>query len=136
MRVLLETEDDFLSLIWQEIDATRFLTPHSLPRTVRDVALRLIEDGRSFDALCEAQPHQLDPEAFVSFRDMGPFRWDKVGELVLRFAQPEEAAQSPAGTFYVHDEVHRSLLLALGVLQGTTDFQPITASLIADETTG
>jgi len=40
MRITLETSDEFLSLIWQEIDPTRFLTPLGQPRTAEPVKAR------------------------------------------------------------------------------------------------
>ncbi|MBA2227508.1 hypothetical protein [Thermogemmata fonticola] len=43
--IQLEDEDSFLSLIWQESDPTRLLTPPGQPRTLRDVARRMIEGG-------------------------------------------------------------------------------------------
>src|SRR5688572_2944354 len=47
----LADERSFLSLIWQEINATRLLTPSGGSRTLFDVATRFIKNGYTFGGL-------------------------------------------------------------------------------------
>jgi len=66
----LDDEQSFLSLIWQEIDATRLLTPRGQPRTVGDVAGRMLEHSWTFSSLSQSvglPPTQHLPSAFESF---------------------------------------------------------------------
>ena len=46
----LEDKATFLSLIWQEIDDSRLLTPGG-PRTLRDVVQRMIDQSWTFEKL-------------------------------------------------------------------------------------
>jgi hypothetical protein len=55
---------------------------------------------------------------------------DYFGELVLRFPNASESARSPDGTFYVHDGVHRSLVLAIGLLDRSLPFREVRASIV------
>jgi len=50
----LQDEDSFLSLIWQAINPTRLLTPSEQPRTLRDVAGRMIENSWTFERLASS----------------------------------------------------------------------------------
>jgi hypothetical protein len=66
----LDDEQTFLSLIWQEIDPTRLLTPHGQPRTLGDVANRMIRLSWTFASLSNPMglpPTQHVPAAFESF---------------------------------------------------------------------
>lgn len=64
----LEDEDSFLSLIWQESDHMRLLTPAGESRTLRDVGMRLIGEGYTFEKLSEnldLPRNQHQPEWFT-----------------------------------------------------------------------
>src|SRR5690242_14817341 len=49
--LILEAEHEFLSLVWQAIEATLVLTPNGQPRTLRDCAARLIDFDWKFETL-------------------------------------------------------------------------------------
>lgn len=119
----LDTADDFLRLIWQEADTARFLTPGGKPRTLRDVAGRLLQSGQSFDALVRdlGMPRsEHRPEWFRPCVDIdGQFEMARFGWVVLTPATDGERNQSPTGTHYIFDGIHKSLVLAKRLLQGS-----------------
>jgi hypothetical protein len=132
-KLTLETADQFLRLIWQEADPARFLTPPGNSRTLRDAAERLLQTGRSFEALVtnlgvprsEHHPEWFRPcvEIDRTF-DMTRFGW-----VVLTPATEGERNQSPTGTYYVFDGIHKTLVLAKRLLQGTP-YRPVEALLL------
>jgi hypothetical protein len=132
-KLTLETADEFLLLIWQEADSARFLTPPAHPRTLRDVAERLLQSGHSFEALVtnlgmprsEHQPEWFRPCVEIDRQfDMTRFGW-----VVLTPATAGERNQSPTGTYYIFDGIHKTLVLATRLLQGTP-YQPVEALLL------
>jgi hypothetical protein len=130
----LEDEASFLSLIWQEIDPTRLLTPRGQPRTLGDVANRMLQNSWTFSSLCNPMglhPTQHDPGAFRSFEALdADFDISKFDLLAVVPANDSERRQSPHGTFYIFDGVHRSLVLAHRVLSRQVDYHPVEALLI------
>jgi len=109
------TRQDFDRLIWQEIDATRFLTPRDQPRTMADIRSRLAADGRSFQQLAEGLriPGEYDPEWFKGcVRIIEQQLQLPKGRLVLVRATPAERDQSPNTRYYIRDGVHRALVVA------------------------
>ncbi len=130
----LEDEKSFLSLIWQEIDPTRLLTPWGEPRTLGDVAGRMIEHSWTFSSLCRPMglmPTLHDPTAFGSFEalDAG-FDISKFDLIAVTPANDSEKRQSPSGTYYIYDGVHRALVLAHRVMSGQSKYQPVEALLL------
>jgi hypothetical protein len=129
----LEDERSFLSLIWQEGDYTRLLTP-GRPRALADVAGRMIANSWTFSSLCHPMGLDLkyhDPAAFESFRalDAG-FDISKFDFIALTPANEAEKRQSPSGTYYIYDGVHRALVLAHRVMSGQSTYQPVEALLL------
>ncbi len=129
----LEDEESFLSLIWQESDFTRLLTP-GLPRTLADVAGRMIANSWTFSSLCHPMGLELkyhDPAAFESFRalDAG-FDMSKFDFIAVTPANESEKQQSPSGTHYIYDGVHRALVLAHRVMSGQSKYQSVEALLL------
>lgn len=132
-RLTLETVDELLRLIWQEADPARFLTPPGNPRTLRDVVGRLLQSGRSFEALVtnlgmprsEHQPEWFRPCVEIDCQfDMARFGW-----VVLTPATERELSQSPTGTYYIFDGIHKTLVLAKRLLQGSP-YRPVEALLL------
>jgi hypothetical protein len=130
----LEDEQSFLSLIWQEIDPTRLLTPRGQPRTLADVAGRMIANSWTFSSLCRPMGLELsyhDPAAFESFRTLDAgFDLSKFDFIAVTPANDSEKRQSPSGTYYIYDGVHRALVLAHRVMSGQSKYQPIEALLL------
>lgn len=127
-------EQSFLSLIWQEIDPTRLLTPRGLPRTLSDVAGRMVEHSLTFASLSQPMglpPTQHLPAAFESFeRINSDFDFAKFDFVAVVAANDSERRQSPNGTFYIYDGVHRTLVFAHRILTKQSPYEPVEALLI------
>jgi hypothetical protein len=125
----LDDEQWFLSLIWQEIDPTRLLTPRGLPRTLADVANRMIEQSWTFASL--SRPMGLPstqhlPAAFESYNKLdSAFDFAEFDFIAVMAANDSERRQSPDGTFYIYDGVHRTLVLAHRILTKQSLYQPV-----------
>jgi hypothetical protein len=132
-KISLSDAESFHSLIWQERAETRLLTPRGQPRTMRDISCRLRHFGglTNLASTLDVPQNQHNPEWFRTCVlidkafDFSRFGW-------ISIAQPTdgERHQSPAGSFYIYDGVHRTLVLAKRLLTGETDFKPISALLI------
>lgn len=130
----LEDAESFLSLIWQEINPTRILTPRGQPRTLGDVAGRMLHHSWTFPSLSRPMglmPTHHDPAAFRSFEalDAG-FEISKFDFIAVTPANDSEQRQSPNGTYYIYDGVHRALVLAHRIMSGKSKYQPIEALLM------
>jgi len=127
----LEDEDSFLSLIWQEADPARLLTPRGMPRTMRDVACRLLEGGHTFDTLSSdlgLNRNQHRSEWFEPCRQIDrAFDYSQFGWLVVVPACDSERNQSPSGSLYLFDGMHKSLVLAKRLICRETPYQVIEA---------
>jgi hypothetical protein len=133
---LLTAEDEvsFLSLIWQEIDPTRLLTPARQPRTLRDVAERMIRNSWTFANLAAPMglpQTQHNPDAFVRFKELdAAFNFDELDLVAIMPTNDAERRQSPGGTFYVYDGVCRTLVLAYKLLNKQIAYQPVELLLL------
>lgn len=130
----LNDAQSFLSLIWQEIDPTRLLTPRGQPRTLLDVAGRMVKNKWTFSSLCRPMglmPTCHDPAAFESFEKLNTgFDINKFDFIAVTPATDSEKLQSPSGTYYIYDGVHKSLVLAYRILNGQSIYQPVEALLM------
>jgi hypothetical protein len=130
----LEDEKSFLSLIWQEISPTRLLTPWGQPRILCEVAGRMIEHSWTFSSLARPMglmPTHHDPAAFESFEVLDArFDISKFDFIAVTPANDSEKRQSPSGTYYIYDGVHRALVLAHRVLSRQSNYQPIEVLLM------
>jgi hypothetical protein len=130
----LNDEQSFLPLIWQEIDPTRLLTPRGLSRTLGDVAGRMVERSWTFASLSQPMglpPTQHLPAAFESFeRINSAFEFAEFDFIAVMAANDSERRQSPTGTFYIYDGVHRTLVFAHRVLTKQSRYQSVEALLI------
>ena len=92
----IEDEQSFLSLVWQEIDPTRLLTPSGRPRTLGDVAGRMIGNSWTFTSLSNSMGLPLmkhDPAAFRSFEAIdSAFDFSKFGFVAVMPASDSEKA--------------------------------------------
>jgi hypothetical protein len=129
-----ESASDLLSLIWQETDPARLLTPGGRPRTLRDVATRLLQRRHSFDSLSRdiGLPRgEHHPEWFERCVTIdGAFEFCKFGWVVVEPPNEDERRQSPHGSLYLFDGNHRALVLAKRLLTGETSYQPVDGLLL------
>jgi hypothetical protein len=128
----MDDEESLLSLVWQERDDTRLLTPREQPRTLKDVCHRL--QGRGFGQLASPLGLPTDQHNPAWFRKCAEidaaFDYSRFGWISVVPPTDNERTQSPRGSFYIYDGVHRSLVLASRLLGREIDFQPIAALLI------
>lgn len=122
--------DGFLDIAWQEIDATRYLTPPDCPRTLRSVAKRVLAEFGSFAELCrsDAKPG-LQPEWFgpcAQIEEDG-FDWSKWNRPWLVPAIAGERRLSPRTSLYVYEGVHSTAVLALSLLSGSVAWKSVDA---------
>lgn len=128
-------QTEFLGIAWQEDDNTRYLS-RSLPtRTLGAVAERILAEFGSFEDLASAPaiPGQLDPRWFRRCADLaGEFDWEKWTKPWFVPAKPSEQRNSSRTTLYVCEGVHRTIVVAAGLLSGTIEWMPMLA-IEADE---
>ena len=107
------TKDEFLSLIWHAIDASRVLTPDNESRTVWDVAKRMKDGNHTFESLSRypSEPiNQHDPCWFCPcIKIYNDFTYNKFGAMWLVKANDERKHKAPpSAKYYIYDGCHRS----------------------------
>jgi len=117
----LPTQDDFLRLIWQSVPSTHSLAPPGRPRTLRACASRLDRFSWDFSSLTE-QNSTWFHECVAIDRN---FSYEAFGLLAIVEANAHELHETPEGTFYIFDGVHRSIVLAKRLLRGQTPYVPL-----------
>lgn len=122
----LETEAEFMKLVWQSVNDTRPLTPPGQPRTLRDCAKRLESYGWSFRQLCEAGYSWFDKCVAI---DQG-FDYQKFGWLAVVPLNSHEQRESPSGTYYIFDGVHKAIVLAKKLARRELSYKPVEALLL------
>lgn len=132
--VRFQDDERFLALIFPEMDGCRILTPSDEPRTLRDVANRIIFNEWTFEDLVkdmgfEARLH--DPEMFAkaSYLDEN-FDYEKLGMLIMAPSTEDEREQSPDGSFFIYDGFYRSLVLAKRLLEEEVEYQQVSGILV------
>ena len=128
------TKNEFLSLIWHEINDSRVLTPENESRTVLDVAQRMEEGNHTFESLSRypSEPiNQHDPCWFCRcVKIYNKFTYNKFGAMWLVKAKKTEKHKAPpSAKYYIYDGCHRSLVLGKRLLEGE-DYCPVKAILI------
>ena len=122
-------KDRFLSIIWLNIKETGPLTPDGEPRTILDVAERMMTDNYDFESLIQC--------GFPWYRRCckieSKFKHCKFGTIWLRGATEYERCKSPPGKYHIHEGAHRSLVLGKLLLEGK-EYESVKAILI--KTTG
>ncbi len=130
---LLDTER-YLSLVWPDRDGSRLLTPPDEPRTLGDVAKRLLLNDWTFELLSEDMGlpiEEHDPDRFTKARYIdGLFDYTRFDTLILAPITAEEEAQSPAGNFYIYDGKHRALVLAKRLVADEETYRKVPALLM------
>lgn len=144
----IDDRGEFLSLIWQEIDGLRLLAPGG-SRTLKDVAQRMLDETLTvhtkrgpitikgpltFQQLASdlgLDPKYHRPDWFRGCVKIdSAFLYSSFGWVTLVTANDSERSQSPSGTYYIHDGVHKTLVLAKRLLKNETEFEPVTALLL------
>ena len=124
--VRLETEAEFMSLVWQTIDPTRPLAPHGRPRSLRDCASRLSSFRWTFEALVQT--------GYPWFEKCVPidaaFTFEQFGLVAITPLLPGELKETPYGSYYIYDGVHKSIVLAKRLLRGEVQYTPVEALLL------
>lgn len=130
----LPDKESFYSLIWQESDPARFLTPPGKSRCLLDVAQRFIENKYSFKQLSKSiglPANQHNPKWFEKCIPIeSDFHYEKFGLISIVSANDSERKQSPNGTFYIYDGIHKSLVLATKLVSKEIDYHKIEALLL------
>lgn len=133
-QLTIEDRESFLSLVWQEIDDSRLLTPPNQPRSLRDVAQRFDKSGYTFKSLSSPlglPPTQHQPEWFQKCLQISePFQFELFGFVTLMQLNDGERRQTPHGTFYIYDGAHKSLVLSALLVKDNVVFQPVDAILL------
>jgi hypothetical protein len=131
--VTFEDSESYLSLIWQEIDGIRLLATGE-SRTLGDIAQRIVDQGVTFKMLATdlGKPDRIhDPDWFKPCVTVDKeFDFSKFGWLTIVPGTDSERRQSPKGSFYIHDGVHKSLVLAKRLLGDGIRFQSVQGLLI------
>ncbi len=112
---------DYINLIWQANDHTRALTPEGQSRTLRDCVQRIQSAGGSFQALAKDGHSWF--ESCINIEQC--FDFHSFGWLAIQDANVHERKESPEGSYYVFDGVHRSIVLAKLLVEKKIDFEPI-----------
>lgn len=132
--VRFQDDERFLALIFPEMDGCRILTPPDEPRTLRDVANRILYNEWTFEDLVEDKglnPKLHDPAMFAKTRYLDEnFDYEKFGMLILAPSNEEEREQSPDGSFFLYDGFHRSLVLAKYLLEEEVEYQQVEGIMV------
>lgn len=129
----IEDEDAFLSLIWLDINEVALLS-RGRPRTVRDVARRVLRDFGSFAALAKPLGRPTighSPNWFEHCVKIDEaFDFAMLGLLAVVPANDHEQRQSQDGSLYIFDGMHRALVLGKKLLAKEIAFQPFDVLLL------
>ena len=122
----LATREEFLRLVWQSVPETRPLTPVGEPRTLFDCAGRLSTFGWEFKSLIQAGFEWFRPCVDID----NAFDYGKLGLVALTPLIESEKRETAAGSYYIYDGVHKSIVLAKRLLRGETEYEPIQVLLL------
>ena len=121
----------FLDVAWQEIRATKVLTPAVRPRTLREVARQLDDQFTSFDSIANTAhvPGQLTPDWFRVCAEIESdgWQWDLYAPPWLIPATVDERRHSAKTTLYLFEGNHSAAVLAHQLYIGKVEWQPVDA---------
>lgn len=121
----LESADELFRLVWQSTEEVRALAPVGSSRTVGDCAARLAGFRWRFEDLVDAG-HQWFRRCLDIDRD---FRHASFGYIAVTPVNEHEKRETPAGTHYIFDGVHKTIVLAKKLLRQEVDYVPVGAVL-------
>jgi hypothetical protein len=119
-------KDHFLRLVWQSVPEAGPLVPVGLPRTLRDCAARLDLFDWQFQTLVERGYPWF--EKCIAIDES--FAYCKLGWIAVTPLVDREKRDSPDGTYYVYDGVHKSIVLAKKLLRSELEFEPVELLLL------
>ena len=124
--ITLNTQKEFLNLVWQSISATRPLTPIGSPRTLADCACRLKKFNWSFS--------ELQRKGYSWFGKCvsldAPFDFAKFDWIALVPMDEHERRENPLGNYYIFDGVHKTIVLAKKLLRREIEYKPLECLLL------
>ena len=135
----LRAEADFWALCWQSVDLYRFLTPAGQCRTLRCVVKRLNALNVGLTELADLSA-RMDLVRNVDWfqpclpiaRHFDWVRFERLGEIDemirLRRVYPSERTQCPGSTWYTAEGVHRTLVAAVLLAEGSIHWRPFMAA--------
>lgn len=127
------TSDNFLKLIFHEVDDSRLLTPPGMRRSLKDIIIRMKGSGWHIDDLSKQlnlPSNMHDPNWFKQcFEIYKTFDEKKFTPLYLMESTLPEIAQTPGSPYHIYDGTHRSLVFAWKIMVEDYQFFPIQAYL-------
>lgn len=122
---------DFFHLVWQSIEDARPVIPAHQPRTLRDCASRLAAFDWRFDNLVRAGYSWFSKCVEID----STFNYSSLGWVALTPCKPSEQEETPEGTYYIYDGVHKSIVLAKKILRNEVTYKPLEALLLTPRRT-
>jgi hypothetical protein len=130
-KLTLRCKDDFLGLIFHEINESRLLTQGGR-RSLKDVIARMQKNHWNLNSLVSDlgldRERQHSPEWFASCLDIyDNFDMGLFSPLFLQDANKDEQAQTLGSGYYLLDGTHRSLVLAWKLIVDNFPYTAIDA---------
>lgn len=131
----IEDEERFLKLQFHCNPASRLLAPLGEPRTLFDVASRMIKYDLTFESLTRRheafessihKPEWFEPCLKIQKAGIDP---ESFGCLFLMGLTEHELERTPSASYSIYDGTHRSLVMAYMVMTGATQFSGVNAFL-------
>ena len=135
-RIQLGDLQAFHSLIWQYVKATEILTPGTLvggkQYTVGDVANFMLSKDITFESLANGSIEgSYQSEWFKSCVDIkNNFDYDSFDDLIVTLPNNGEQRDCPLGTFKLVDGMHRSIVLAYLLAEGSLEYRTVHCILV------
>ncbi len=139
----LEDPNVFFDLIWHYMKRTQILTPPTWfgggkLYTVREVAMRMIEKGYTFEALSKGDiPGTYALDWFSHCQGIyRSLKMETFGPMLLLRPNHHELKDCPYSSFKIIDGMHRALVLGYMLLKGEIEYAPIKAYLLVLKLSG
>ena len=130
---VIETQEEFLKLIFHEGCPSRLLTPAEQPRSLEDVVNRMENMNLTFETLTHDLSHDRyyhHPEWFSQCVQINSaFTYDYFSPIFLTDSTDLELFQTPGSPFHIYDGTHRSLVLAWKIIKEGFQYERIRAYL-------
>jgi len=129
--VRLEDERSFLSLIWHDVPESRVLSANQ-SLVLGDVARRMIDRDWIFEKLANREiGGDYSPDYFADCARIDrEFQFSKFGWPTLVLPNETERNRAAAGSLYLMDGTHRTLVLARKLLLREIEYEPVEGLLL------
>jgi hypothetical protein len=124
--MMLTRVEEFFQLVWQSSRETTPLAPPRHPRTLHNCASRLSQFGWEFDRLVEHGHSWFSTCAGID----KAFDYSKFGFIAVTPLTSSERHETPEGSYYIYDGVHRSIVLAKKLLREEIAYSPVQTILL------